>query len=147
MLQRKSALLLIAVLALGACGKAPTVSIPNYDPAKPELCARLVASLPGEVLAQGRRQITNSEVSEFVAAWGDPIIVLQCGVAKPASEVLLPDLLTVNEIDWRYEELTGGTRFYSDSLQVNIRIDVPSDYGNPTGVLVDLSASLAAIKN
>lgn len=144
---RRTSVFLGAVLFTSACSTAPTVTIESYLPIKPEVCAKVMHLLPGELLTQGKRAITKSPVQSVVAAWGDPVIVLQCGVTTPATEVFMPDVITVNSIDWRYEELDGGTRFYSDSLQTIIRIDVPSSYDNPVDALADLSSALQSIKN
>lgn len=147
MFLRRASTVVGATVLLAACSAAPTVTIESYRPIKPEVCAKVMDILPGEVLTQGKRKITKSSVESVVAAWGDPVIVLKCGVTTPDTEVFMPDVITVNSIDWRYEELEGGTRFYSDSLQTNICIDVPVAYDNPVDVLVDLSTALQSIKN
>lgn len=136
-----------AALLVSACVSAPTVTIESYQPIKPEVCKRIMDKLPGELLTQGKRQVTQSPVADVVAAWGDPIIVLRCGAITPADAVFMPEIITVNDIDWRYEELDGGTRFYSSSLQTVIRLDVPSVYANPVDALAVLSNALKPIKN
>lgn len=137
----------IGALLAGACASAPTVTIESYQPIKPEVCARVIPNLPGELLTQGKRKITQSPIQDVVAAWGDPVITLRCGVTTAIDAALKPEVITVNDIDWRYEELDGGTRFYSSSLQTVIRIDVPSAYGNPVDALAVLSDTLTPIKN
>lgn len=136
-----------AAILLTACASAPTVTIENYRPIKPELCTKVISSLPGELLSQGRRPITDSSISSLVAAWGDPVIVVKCGITVPVDAQLAPDIVTVNNIDWRYEELSNGTRFFSDSLTTVIEIDVPKKYVNPTDVLVDLADPLSVLQN
>lgn len=144
---RRFSVLASCAIFLGACASAPTVTIQSYTPIKPEVCAQVIPALPGELLTQGKRTITQNPIQDYVAAWGDPTITLMCGVTTPDAAVFMPEVVTVNDIDWRYEELDGGTRFYSTSLKTNIRVDVPSEYANPVDALVDLSPALAAIKN
>lgn len=137
----------VGAIVLGACASAPTVTIENYRPIKPESCAKVISSLPGELLSQGRRPITSSSISPMVAAWGDPVIVVKCAVTVPVDAQLAPDVVTVNGIDWRYEELSNGTRFFSNSLSTMVEIDVPKKYENPTDVLVDLADPLSVLQN
>ena len=144
---RRISTLALALVLTGGCAAAPTVTVESYRPIAGEKCSAVINSVPGELLTQGQREITAGPVSNYVAAWGDPIIVLQCGVTTPADATLMPEVITVNGIDWRYEELDGGTRFYSDSLQTVFRLDVPSTYDNPTDALADLSDALQIAKN
>ena len=144
-LQRISIMGIAALLTAGC--SAPTVTVENYVPIKSQYCSAIMDDLPGELLSQGKRKMTQNPVSSLVAAWGDPTIVVKCGVTVPFNAQLETDLLTINEIDWRYEQSESGTRFFSESLRTIVEVDVPSDYGNPTDALVDLTEALAQIKN
>ena len=67
---------------LAACGKEP-VSIPTLrlTAADQAVCQRLANALPATVAGQERRK--TQPAAALGAAWGDPAIIAQCGVAVP----------------------------------------------------------------
>lgn len=69
------------LLALAGCGGPVELATPELSTADAERCAALVADLP-ETLAEQPR--VESEPDDAPgAAFGDPAIVLSCGVAEP----------------------------------------------------------------
>lgn len=122
---------------LTACSGAVDVEPPA--PSGPALaaCQDLLDSLPKSVADQDRRDIRPSDA--LAAAWGDPAIVLRCGVVEPAA--LTPDaqLVEVNGVAWLAQELTAGYRFTTAERAVFVEVDVPDDYAPEGAVLVDLA--------
>lgn len=71
------------VLLLAGCAAEPlAVEAPSPEPAEVAACEDLLAVLPDELAGQERREVTGGD--GLVAAWGDPAIVLTCGVGAPA---------------------------------------------------------------
>ena len=102
-----------------------------------EYCTELSQSLPVEISGELLRTTTASD--RGVAAWGDPAIVLRCGVEEPMSLQPTSQLLSVNGVDWLPEELTQGQRFTTINTLEFVEVDIPSNYESSSGILVDLA--------
>lgn len=89
---------LIVGLALGGLGNGPAtpptssgtvlppVSVvppPNPDAATTSTCAQVISALPLVLDGKNLRRTVSNPPTGLVQAWGDPAIVLRCGVAKP----------------------------------------------------------------
>ena len=106
------------------------------------MCRRLADQLPQTVDAAERRAV--SPDSPYVAAWGEPPIVLRCGVAKPAALQPTSELVTVNGVDWLPEPQEDGYRFTTTGRKAYVEVWVPDDYAPEVNPLVDLAAPVAA---
>ncbi|NUU24197.1 MAG: DUF3515 family protein [Streptomycetaceae bacterium] len=106
-----------------------------------KVCKDLDAQLPSEVLGHGARKTVPD--SKLTAAWGNPAIVLRCGVPKPVS--LRPgdpnydpeqNALGANGVDWTFEFLgkDKGVRLTTLHREVNVELTVPAKYAEPGGV-------------
>ena len=62
-----------------------TVSPPPSNPATAGPCAKVIGALPLSLAGQKVRKTATDPASPFVVAWGEPAIVLRCGVSRPAS--------------------------------------------------------------
>ncbi|MQS09694.1 DUF3515 domain-containing protein, partial [Streptomyces alkaliphilus] len=133
-----------------AGGGAVEVAAPEPSAEAAEVCRSLADVLPPEVEGRERRDV--EPASPHTAAWGDPAIVLRCGVPDPA--VLDPldpaydpfaDALAVNDVSWLIEPGAGGDgyRFTTTERTVRVEVSVPSAYAPETGVLVDLAEAVA----
>jgi len=103
-----AALVALPALLVGGCASAVPVTPATYatDPA----CAALILATPdslGDGL--GRRQTT----AQATTAWGDPAIVLRCGVEPPGPTTVRCETVTTADglaIDWLVvqDDGTGG---------------------------------------
>jgi hypothetical protein len=77
-----------------------------------------------------------------IAAWGQPPIILRCGVSPPTG--LDPSLavLDVSGVGWRSLDGEGGTFFYTDDRAAVVEVAVPDDYAPEAEVLVDLAEAV-----
>jgi hypothetical protein len=129
---------------------APTPSAAAIDP-----CAQVLSQLPVQLDGYNPRRIEPSPDSGApVAAWGDPAIVLQCGVGRPAalteaSGALIIDVpvtdvpaASVGPVDWLPVSITGATVFTVVNRAVYIQVTVPKSYTQPP--LASLSTAIAA---
>ncbi|MEU8138371.1 DUF3515 domain-containing protein [Streptodolium elevatio] len=110
------------------------------------ICRDLQDQLPDKVLdAESRKTVPDSDL---IAAWGDPAVVLRCGVPTPVS--LRPDdprydpaqnVAGVNGVDWSFTFLGEGkgVRFTTLHREVNIEVTVPAKFGQQTGPLTALA--------
>jgi hypothetical protein len=138
---------LVAGLALTGCGRQVAVEPPQQAPA---ICSDLVAGLPETVDGAGRRPTTPA--SPATAAWGEPPIVVRCGVARPAALTSTSVLLEVEGIGWLPEPLAAGTLFTavefpdSEPGQASVlpflEVAIPQEYQSPGGIIADISAAI-----
>lgn len=136
------ALCLAALGGLVACGGDDVPVDPfAVSAAGRSTCPRLLAALPDEVAGQHRRTVSGTT---YAAAWGDPAIVLRCGVPLPADFAGSP-CITRNGIGWsvpadqadgRGDEVVMTLAFRSPVIQVRM----PSRYrpNGPSEVMADL---------
>ena len=104
-----------------------------------DLGAILSVSLGGALLRD-----TNPG-SPGTKAWGDPAIVLRCGVATPNTFSAASQLLTVNNVNWYPEELQAGVRFTSVETSEFVEVSIPSDYDTTAEILTDLSSAISSL--
>ena len=128
---------LLVGLALAGCGRGVDVAPVPADPA----CPAIVAALPDRIAGQARRDTA----AAGAAAWGDPAIVLRCGVAMPAAYTPTSQLLDVDGIAWLTEEDGDGARFTSVRTSPRIEVTVPTAQEPASAILVDLARALAAM--
>ncbi len=78
-------------------------------------------------------------------AWGDPAIVMRCGVAEPTTYSATSQLLVVDGINWYPEELQRGVRFTSVQGPENIEVSIPSSYESTADILTELSLVISSL--
>ncbi len=117
------------------------MSAPTPDAASAEVCARVAAALPGTLAGAERRTVTPA--APTTAAWGDPPIVLRCGVPRPAALQPTSVLADVDGVSWFPEQLTAGSLFTTYGRQAYVEVAIPQDY-QPATVLGELAAAVAA---
>src|SRR4029453_17413519 len=104
-----------------ALSAVPGTSAP-LDDTTATICRALIARLPAELGGLPRRAVTAG--GEHNAAFGDPAIVLTCGVARPA----IPQnaqLLGLSDVCWFPDEHDGETVWQTVDRQVPLRVVVP----------------------
>jgi hypothetical protein len=140
------------VLALSAllagCAPGPVdVDEPRPDEVDAKACHALVDDLPDSVADQSRRE-TDPE-SPLVAAWGDPAIILRCGLPAPRLGATA-SCLTVDGVDWYLPdaevaapgEEQGTVSITSIGREQTVVVDLPGDYWPPATALADLSPAV-----
>ena len=80
-------------------------------------------------------------------AWGDPAIVLRCGVAIPEAFSTASQLLTVNNVNWYPEELQAGVRFTSMETIEFVEVSIPGDYDATAEILTELSLAISSLES
>jgi Protein of unknown function (DUF3515) len=143
------ALLAVALLTAG-CSSSVTVDAPSPDQPDAAQCARLLAVLPDRVAGQSSRQVRPA--GELAAAWGDPAVVLRCGVPKPLALRADSACLVVNGVGWfaaaggrpvtGTEPVTGPIVFTTVGRSPYVDVLVPPDYQPAADALVDLSSAV-----
>ena len=130
---------------VAGCGRQVNVSPPN--PIDPR-CERVISALPDTIDGAGKRPVKPD--STATAAWGEPPIVLRCGVARPAALTPTSALIEVSGVAWLPEELANGILFTNvawpdPANPLYLEIAVPEAYPSPANVLADISPVLASL--
>ena len=127
---------------LAGCSRGLPVAPPEPQPSGSAYfaCANLKAQLPERVLGNGTTATT--PWSSLTTAWGDPAIVLRCGVPAPAALTPTSQLITIDGVDWFPEQLSDGYRFTSDGRAADVEVRVPGRYAPEVNPLVDLAAAM-----
>ena len=132
-----SALLLVLACVLAACGKEPvTIPTQRLSAADQAACRQVTRGLPDHVADQGRRHTQPADA--FGGAWGDPPIVLECGVPVPGGLTRTASCQEADGVGWfvpdsqindQSADVVMSTAGYRPVLQVT----VPASY-RPSGV-------------
>jgi hypothetical protein len=134
------ALLALTCSACGDVDVAPT----TVSGAERAACERLVEGLPERVSDQARRETSGNPLG---AAWGDPAIVLRCGVGTPEGYDKFSGCQTVNDLDWfvpteDIEDQEADVTMTTLGREPAVEVVVPATYRPPDAVMVDLADAI-----
>lgn len=126
------------ILLLAACSS--TLDVDTY-PTQPRTgvdCKALYADLPRTIAGQ-----KSVAVADHIAAgWGDPPIVLRCGVDEPAEGSPAAPCDTVAGVGWVAETTADGRLFTAVGRKFAVSVEVPKAREPATRVLADLARSI-----
>lgn len=104
-----------------------TVAAPPANAAAEAPCAQVLSALPVTLGSLPPRVVHTHPDSPYVVAWGDPPVVLRCGVARPAQ--LVPDstadVFNVGGVYWSPVQEKDATVFTSIDRAVYVEVTVP----------------------
>jgi hypothetical protein len=104
-------------------------------------CAELLKALPATVMGQGHRTV--SPVSALAAAWGNPAIVLRCGVPTPAMLQPTSRCDVVNGVGWfSREDADHNWVFTTIGRTSKVELRVPGNYSPAADALIDVAAAI-----
>ena len=134
-----------ALLLATGCSDTVSVNAPPLSQADARACRALVNALPDSVADLNRRPVDDGD--GYAAAWGDPPIVLRCGVPVPKGLDKFATCQVTNGVAWFIpESQTQGDRV--DVLMTtvgrsqNVEVAIPSDYFPPANTMVDLASAV-----
>ena len=129
---------------LAGCSRP--VAVPPASPAPSGTdaarCDALAAALPATVQGQARRDV--QPASSTTASWGDPPIVLRCGVPHPPGLTPTVEVIDVEGVRWYAEQLGAGYRFTTSGRTPYLEVTVPDAYRPEVDPLVDLGGAVRA---
>ncbi len=142
------ALALFALLVAGCGGNGLHVDRFAVSPAGHDACPGLLDALPSRVADQTDRPVTGST---YAAAWGDPAIVLRCGVGTPKGFDRFARCQHANGVDWFVPESEIGDQGATAVMTTigrspAIEVRLPARY-RPAGAaaaMVDLAPVIKA---
>lgn len=127
------------LLLLAACGSGVLVDAYPTEPGTDVDCQALLADLPTKVGDLDRRGLDQDVPA---AAWGDPPVVLRCGVATPEAFGPTSQCAPFADVDWFAETTADGYRFTTVYRRVNVEVDVPGVHDPASDILIDLGPSI-----
>lgn len=132
-LTRTLALALAAAAVLAGCSTG-LYEFPT-EPGTAKVCRAVVDAAPDSVAGQAATPVD----SDRVAAWGDPRIVLRCGVTRP--EALKPTSRCddVDGVGWFAEKHEGGQLFTTVGREPSISVEVPASIEPAATALLDVA--------
>jgi hypothetical protein len=140
-------LALLAVLTAAGCAssdEAATAAVPSPDAATTALCHHLDRLLPRRV--DGLRRADPTPQSALTAGWGDPAIILRCGVPRPA-KMNDPEAngIEVDGVGWLQEQRDDGSfRFTTTLRKAYVEVTLPKQ--RTSHGLAPLTYLAAAVK-
>ena len=102
------------------------VEVPPATPEADANCPALMGALPLDLLGEPARMVQSD--TPYAAAWGDPAVVLVCGVAQPAGLVPGEGLFTINGVTWFVDQSDpDATVWTSVDRVVDVEVSLPPD--------------------
>jgi hypothetical protein len=131
---RSAAIASLSLLLIG-CSRPVDVQAPPID----ESCEPILAAAPINILGELQRETTPADAAAI--AWGDPPIVLVCGISieVPADA----QVVEVDGVAWVAQSTEAGTVFTTLDAVPALQVRVPVDYRPEIDVLSELGDVIA----
>ena len=135
-------LVLLAALVTGCGSSKVEVDSPDLSGADAKACAKLVDALPSAVSDELRRPVEPEDA--YGAAWGDPAIVLRCGVPMPDGFDRFATCQVANGVGWflpesQIEDQGADVVLTTIGFEQNVELKLPARYRPPAAALVDVA--------
>ncbi|MGX1886175.1 DUF3515 domain-containing protein [Streptomyces sp. NPDC055287] len=124
------AALLLAAVGCSLTDDAVAVPVPTPAPEEAGVCRSLHRELPDAVDGQKRR--TADPESDLTAVWGDPAIVLRCGVPRPEKmNDPAAQGVEADGVNWMLErQQDGRPRFTTTYREAYVELTLPAKYAH-----------------
>jgi len=121
--------------SLSGCSRPVAVQAPDISSTS-GACEPILGAAPIRLLGELQRETTPADAAAL--AWGDPPIVLACGVQFDVP----PDaqILEVDDVAWVAQSDDAGTVFTTFEADPVIQVRVPAAYRPEVEALTELSA-------
>ncbi|WP_369253755.1 DUF3515 domain-containing protein [Geodermatophilus amargosae] len=121
------------------------VEVPPPTPEADANCPALMAALPLDLTGEPARLVDSD--TPYAAAWGDPAVVLVCGVPQPAGLVAGEGLLQIDRVTWFVEQTDEATTWTAVDRAALVQVTLPPDVDSApvtvlSGVLGDTLPAL-----
>jgi hypothetical protein len=101
------------------------VKVPPVTPEADASCPALMKTLPLELSGEQSRRVKSD--SPFAYAWGDPAVVLICGVDRPAGYVVGVSSIQINGVQFYFDTTDPDTTVWTTvDRPVYVQISLPS---------------------
>lgn len=108
-----------ALLLAGCSASPPEIHAADLSAADAQVCRDFVAGLPDTLAGEESVEVTGD--TEYGAAWGDPAIVLTCGVGQPTDFTDTSSCIEIDEAGWYVPD-----QVFADMFEGDETTDVPT---------------------
>jgi hypothetical protein len=116
------------------------VEVPPVTPEADAACPALMQALPLDLVGEPSRRVQSD--SPFAYAWGEPPVVLVCGVDRPASFTADSALYQINGVSWSVDDSDPDTVIWTAvDRPVYVEVQVPASIDS--GPATVLSTTIA----
>ncbi len=127
--------IVVVIILASVVGSRPIASVSDPLPvsavdapgATSPACAALTAALPDQLGGLPRRQLVQGDDPQLagVAAWGEPAVILRCGLPTPQELTCSAAVQQVDQVTWL--PLTGGgaTTYLAVDRSVRVALTIP----------------------
>lgn len=119
------------------------VEVPPVTPEADANCPALMGALPLELAGELSRPVQSD--SPFAYAWGDPAVVLVCGVDRPEGWVVGASAIQINGVSWYVDtsdpEVTVWTAV-DRPVYVEMQLPASVDSAPVTALTTEIAAAL-----
>jgi Protein of unknown function (DUF3515) len=119
------------------------VDVPPVTPQADASCPALMSTLPVELMGEPSRRVRSD--SPFAYAWGDPPVVLICGVAAPAGYVRGASTIQINDVQWYVDTSAKDATVWTTvdrPVNVQVRLPASSDSAPVTSLTTQIAQAL-----
>jgi hypothetical protein len=119
------------------------VEVPPVTPEAEASCPGLMSTLPLELTGELSRQVDSDSL--FAYAWGEPPIVLVCGVDRPAGFVVGVSAIQIEGVQWYVDTTDPDTTVWTTiDRPVYVQITLPAsvDSAPVTSLSPEIAAAL-----
>jgi hypothetical protein len=119
------------------------VDVPPVTPEAEASCPALMGSLPFELAGETSRRVQSDTLNAY--AWGDPPIVLVCGVDRPAGYVVGVSAMQINGVQWYVDTSDPDSTVWTTvDRPVYVEITLPADVDSApvTALTPEIAAAL-----
>ncbi|MGI8532468.1 MAG: DUF3515 family protein [Geodermatophilaceae bacterium] len=107
---------------------------PPLAPEADQLCPGLLGGLPLQLDGAPARPVRSA--SPYAVAWGEPPVVLRCGVPPPAALGPTSQLIQINQVAWLAKQQSAGVLWTAVNRAVYVDVLVPPERNSdPVAVL------------
>ncbi len=109
----------------------PVSSVDAPGAASPA-CAALAAALPEQLGGLQRRQLVQGDDPQLagVAAWGEPAVVMRCGLPTPQELTCSATIQQVDQVAWLPLTGSGATTYLAVDRSVRVALTIPDTETN-----------------
>jgi hypothetical protein len=119
------------------------VAVPPAPPEATAPCEAVLRALPLELAGEPSRPVQSD--SPFVYAWGEPPVVLVCGVDRPEGWVLGASAIQINGVQWYVDTADPDTTVWTTvdrPVYVEVRLPASVDSAPVTALTTELAQAL-----
>jgi Protein of unknown function (DUF3515) len=101
------------------------VEVPPVTPEADASCPAVMSALPLDLLGEPSRQVQSD--SPFAYAWGEPPVVLVCGVDRPAGFTVGVSAIQINGVQWYVDTSDPDTTVWTTvDRPVYVQVTLPA---------------------